>query len=166
MELCDRDCNHCQIIGNKNSRMVTFILNSLLEKFGNDVYEVVRNECPILTCCFDCHVDGFCHNEGCEIAAAAEAKYGKPTTQPIIPAGTLETQDIKDGCTNCKLAIACGSLFTPPCAKLADKNLTDLKQLQAKIVALTTRVEASYTVETPLKELSAIVYEMRQLSVV
>ena len=41
-----------------------------------------------------------------------------------------------------------------------------LQQLQAKIAALATRVEASYTVETPLKELSAIVYEMRQLSAV
>ena len=71
------------------------------------------------------------------------------------------------GCSNCKLAIACeniGSMFIPPCAKLADKNLMDLQQLQAKIAALTTRVESSYIVDTPLKELIAILYELRQLS--
>ena len=70
-------------------------------------------------------------------------------------------------CANCKLAIECeniDSLFTPPCAKLADKYLNDLHQLQAKIAALTTRVAASYEVVTPLKELSDIVYQMQQLS--
>jgi len=79
MKLCDNDCNHCQIIRHENSRMVTFILNSLFEKFGDEVYLVVQSACPNLTCCFDCRIDDFCHVEGCEIAAAAEEKYGKPT---------------------------------------------------------------------------------------
>ena len=47
-----------------------------------------------------------------------------------------------------------------------EASSNSLQQLQAKIAALATRVEALYTVETPLKELSAIVYEMRQLSAV
>ena len=71
------------------------------------------------------------------------------------------------GCAKCKLAIECeniDSLFTPPCAKLADKYLNDLHQLQAKIAALTTRIASSYTVITPLKELSDIVFQMQQLS--
>lgn len=54
--------------------MVTFILNSLLEKFGDEVYPVVQSACPNLTCCFDCRIDDFCHVEGCEIAEAAKEK--------------------------------------------------------------------------------------------
>lgn len=95
MKLCDEDCNHCQIIFHENSRMVTFILNSLLEKFGDGVYEVVQSACPNLTCCFDCRIDDFCHVEGCEIAAAAEEKYGKPTAQPTTDAAqnTADTME-------------------------------------------------------------------------
>lgn len=82
MKLCDRDCNHCQIIMHENSRMVTFILNSLLEKFGDEVYQVVQSACPNLTCCFDCHIDDFCHVEGCKIAAEVRNKNmeSQPTT--------------------------------------------------------------------------------------
>lgn len=32
--LCDENCNNCQIIMNKNSRMISYILNSLFDKFG------------------------------------------------------------------------------------------------------------------------------------
>jgi len=34
MELCDRDCNNCPIIGHPNSRMVTKILNELYDSLG------------------------------------------------------------------------------------------------------------------------------------
>jgi len=67
MRLCDEDCNHCPIIGHENNRMVTKILNELLDKFGNDVYSIVQKRCPNLTCCFDCRIDDFCHDEDCEI---------------------------------------------------------------------------------------------------
>ena len=65
--LCDEDCNHCSLLSSPNSRMVTKILNELLEKFGNGVYEIVQSNCPNLTCCYDCHIDDFCHDEDCKI---------------------------------------------------------------------------------------------------
>lgn len=65
--LCNEDCNYCPIIRHKNSRVVTRILNELLERYGNGVYRVVEGNCPNLTCCFDCSIDDFCHIEGCEI---------------------------------------------------------------------------------------------------
>lgn len=70
-EFCDEDCNHCPIIGHKNSRMVSLILNTLLEKFGDEAYQIVQKNCPNLTCCRDCHIDDFCHVEGCVIAEEA-----------------------------------------------------------------------------------------------
>ena len=72
MELCDRDCNNCPIIGHKNSRMVTKILNRLLDIHGNSVYSVVQDLCPNLTVCYDCRIDDFCHIEGCEIIDTEE----------------------------------------------------------------------------------------------
>lgn len=52
----------------KNSRMVTKILNELRNEFGNGVYQIIQKNCPNLTCCKDCHIDDFCHMEGCELA--------------------------------------------------------------------------------------------------
>jgi hypothetical protein len=73
IELCDRDCNNCPIITHPNSRMVTYILNSLYEKMSDgDVYSTVQQACPNLTCCFDCHIDDFCHFEGCKIQSKVE----------------------------------------------------------------------------------------------
>jgi len=70
MVLCDEDCNHCPIIMHPNNRMVTYILNKAEQKFGNEMYKIVQNACPNLTCCFDCRIDDFCHNEdSCEIMA-------------------------------------------------------------------------------------------------
>ena len=68
---------------------------------------------------------------------------------------------------SCKIWSACSLAYgggedLPPCIK--ESPSTDAQQLKAEIAALATRVETSYTVETPLEELSAIVYEMRQLS--
>ena len=65
--LCDGECNECTLLQSDNSRMVTKILNELHDKFGNGVYEIVQQNCPNLTCCYDCHIDDFCHFEGCKI---------------------------------------------------------------------------------------------------
>jgi len=66
-ELCDSDCNHCPIISHPNSRLVTKILNEAYDKFGNEFYRIVQDNCPNLTCCYDCRVDDFCHFEDCKI---------------------------------------------------------------------------------------------------
>jgi len=52
--------------------MLTVIFNALYEQFGSEAYRTVEDHCPNLTCCFDCHIDDFCHVEGCELVAAAE----------------------------------------------------------------------------------------------
>lgn len=65
--LCDQDCNHCPIIMHPNSRMVTLVLNTLREKFGPEVTQVVNENCPNLTVCHDCRIDDFCHLDGCEL---------------------------------------------------------------------------------------------------
>lgn len=72
VKLCDGDCNQCPLMRHPNSRMVTAILNTLLERFGDGVYEVVEGHCPNLTVCYDCRVDDFCHAEGCDLASHAE----------------------------------------------------------------------------------------------
>ena len=77
MRFCDEDCNHCPIILHRNSRMVSLILNELLEKYGEGVYKTVQKHCPNLTCCRDCHIDDFCHVEGCVIVARAEIEATK-----------------------------------------------------------------------------------------
>ena len=67
MKLCDENCNECPIIRHSNSRMVTKVLNELLNKFGSGVYPIVQSLCPNLTCCYDCGIDDFYHAEGCEL---------------------------------------------------------------------------------------------------
>ena len=67
IRFCDEDCNNCPIIGHPNSRELTKILNELVDKFGDEAYAIVQKNCPNLTCCYDCHIDDFCHIEGCEI---------------------------------------------------------------------------------------------------
>ena len=80
MNLCNKDCGNCPIINHENNRMITFILNSLIETLGEDkVYPIVEAACPNLTCCFDCKIDDFCHVKGCKIVAAVKDKYGKAT---------------------------------------------------------------------------------------
>ena len=75
--LCDEDCNHCPIILHKNSRMITKILNELLNKFGDGVYAIVQKNCPNLTCCRDCHIDDFCHIEGCKLKGETDKNTSK-----------------------------------------------------------------------------------------
>lgn len=65
--LCNEDCNHCPIIGHPNSRLLTKVLNALLNKFGDGVYKIVQEHCPNFTVCYDCRIDDFCHIEGCEL---------------------------------------------------------------------------------------------------
>ena len=67
-QLCDENCNECPIIMHPNSRMVTKVLNQLLNKFGDEAYHIVQNNCPNLTVCYDCRIDDFCHVKGCELA--------------------------------------------------------------------------------------------------
>lgn len=75
--LCDEDCNHCPIILHKNSRMVSLILNMMYNRFGNAAYHIVQDNCPNLTCCADCHIDDFCHDDGCDIVAQAAKQNPK-----------------------------------------------------------------------------------------
>jgi len=69
---CDEDCNNCPIIGHKNSKMVSYILNILYNKFGSDVNKILNQTCPNLTVCYECRIDDFCHFEDCKIAKKAE----------------------------------------------------------------------------------------------
>jgi len=65
---CDGNCNKCVLMKNNDSnRQLTMILNKLLDKFGDEVYKIVQEHCPNLTCCADCHIDDFCHIKGCEL---------------------------------------------------------------------------------------------------
>ena len=65
---CDEDCNHCALMIDENSRMLTKVLNELYVKFGNGVYRIVEENCPNFTVCYDCRIDDFCHIEGCELS--------------------------------------------------------------------------------------------------
>ena len=67
MELCDRNCNECPIVGHPNSRLLTKIMNEAFEKFGNEFYSIVQDNCANMTVCYDCHIDDFCHLSDCEI---------------------------------------------------------------------------------------------------
>lgn len=69
MHLCNEDCNHCPVIIHPNSRMLTAVLNALLDKFGEEVYPIVQNLCPNMTVCYECRIDDFCHHERCPILA-------------------------------------------------------------------------------------------------
>lgn len=70
--MCDEHCNECPIVGHPNSRLLTKVLNELVERFGSEAYAIVQRNCPNLTCCYDCHIDDFCHHEGCAIVAGLE----------------------------------------------------------------------------------------------
>lgn len=86
-EFCDEDCNHCKLLQDKNSPMLTAIFNELFETFGNKAYQIVQKHCPNLTCCRECHIDDFCHLEGCTIMAKLDEmnkkiKKGKRAIMP------------------------------------------------------------------------------------
>lgn len=62
---CDENCNECGILRSPNNKQLTLILNKLHNKFGDEAYKIIQDGCPNLTCCADCHIDDFCHIEGC-----------------------------------------------------------------------------------------------------
>ena len=66
-KLCNRDCNNCPVITHLNSRMLTHILNLIHDKFGDESYKIIQDNCPNMTACYDCRIDDFCHEEGCEL---------------------------------------------------------------------------------------------------
>lgn len=70
---CDEKCNECEIIRN---RQLAFLLNFLVEKYGDEIISDVNKFCPNLTCCPDCRIDDFCHVIGCEIVENAEKENG------------------------------------------------------------------------------------------
>lgn len=85
-DLCDKNCNECEAIQNKQ---VALLLNVLALRFGGEVWGITNRICPNLTCCPICHIDDFCHdspdakngiicidalgleNETCEVAEEA-----------------------------------------------------------------------------------------------
>lgn len=73
-KICDEDCNHCPIIGHNNSRMLTLILNKLYDKFGDEVYKIVEDNCPNFTVCYECRIDDFCHIEDCDLIDREDEK--------------------------------------------------------------------------------------------
>ncbi|MFH2049646.1 MAG: hypothetical protein ABIJ12_09390 [bacterium] len=62
---CDEDCNKCPLMQHSNSRMITKIMNEAYEKFGNDFYKIVQDNCPNMTVCYQCRIDDFTHIMGC-----------------------------------------------------------------------------------------------------
>lgn len=66
-KLCDKKCNECPVTLHPNSRMLTHILNLLYDKVGAEVYKIIQDNCPNMTCCYDCRIDDFCHIKGCEL---------------------------------------------------------------------------------------------------
>lgn len=66
---CDGNCNECIVI---RSRAISFVLESLYAAFGDNAYKIIQESCPNMTCCRDCHIDGFTHIDGCEISEASE----------------------------------------------------------------------------------------------
>ena len=66
-KVCNENCNECPLINHPNSRMITKICNELYNKFGEDAYKIIADNCPNFTVCYDCRVDDFSHIEGCKL---------------------------------------------------------------------------------------------------
>jgi hypothetical protein len=66
MNLCDEKCNECQIINSDNYKQLYTLLQSLNDKYN--ICSEVNSYCPNMTCCPECHIDDFCHVEGCSIS--------------------------------------------------------------------------------------------------
>ena len=63
---CNENCNYCPLITHENGKMITKIMNEAFELFGSEFYRIVQNNCPNLTCCFNCYIDDFTHYKKCE----------------------------------------------------------------------------------------------------
>lgn len=73
-KLCNQNCNECPIINHPNSRMLSMVMNRLHDRFGDEVTKILNGACPNMTCCYDCHIDDFCHHEGCQILEESRAE--------------------------------------------------------------------------------------------
>lgn len=80
-KLCDEDCNHCDVLRAKNSKMVSAVLNALLDEFGPEVNRITNRFCPNLTCCSNCHIDDFCHVEGCPVVEQVDAFHQEQSSK-------------------------------------------------------------------------------------
>jgi len=79
IRLCDGNCNECPLMfEHPSNRMLTFILNKALNKFGDEFYELINKYCTNLTCCNECRVDDFVHVEGCTIMEAIDSQNSTP----------------------------------------------------------------------------------------
>lgn len=70
--LCNEDCNHCKALYNPQLHL---LLNTLLEIYEDEegtFAGIVGSICPNFTCCSDCRIDDFCHDDGCDIEAKAK----------------------------------------------------------------------------------------------
>lgn len=67
MRECDSKCNECPVINHPNTVTLYQTLQRLLYLYGDGVEDVVNGYCPNMTVCPACHVDDFCHVEGCEL---------------------------------------------------------------------------------------------------
>ena len=66
-DLCNKNCGDCPLMKHEHSKMITKILNRLHNKIGAEVIEIVNEYCPNLTCCYNCHIDDFCHFKNCDL---------------------------------------------------------------------------------------------------
>lgn len=70
---CNEKCCECPLMqDNGATRELVLILNKLVMIHGDEIIQEINEECPNLTCCPDCHIDDFCHTEGCEIIGAID----------------------------------------------------------------------------------------------
>lgn len=76
---CTQNCNECILMQeNPSNKQLAFLLNFLVEKYGDEIISDVNKFCPNLTCCPICRTDDFCHC-GCDISVSAicEAEESK-----------------------------------------------------------------------------------------
>lgn len=68
MNLKDCSCNDCIPASQILFKTAYDILYKHYLLFDSVSYIITQYACPNLTCCPECHIDDFCHIEGCERA--------------------------------------------------------------------------------------------------
>lgn len=76
MKKCITDCNTCMIEGRCVTRRAYIILAKLEREYPR-TYDITQENCCNLTCCPECHLDDFCHFEGCSIGAMLDGMKKK-----------------------------------------------------------------------------------------
>ena len=66
-QLCDENCNECSVINSANFKQIYRMLAFADQEYGRDFLALVNDNCCNATVCPECHVDDFCHVEGCSI---------------------------------------------------------------------------------------------------